>query len=81
MLREIVLVEDDDVIRENYTELLADEGFRVKAYRNREEAMEAFSLGLPDIVILDIALEEEREGGFQLCMYLREKSSLLPILF
>ncbi len=81
MLREIVLVEDDDVIRENYTELLTDEGFKVKAYRNREEVMQSFSLGLPDIVILDIALEEEREGGFQLCMYLREKSSVLPILF
>ena len=27
MLKEIVLVEDDDVIRENYAELLSDEGF------------------------------------------------------
>ncbi len=81
MLKEIVLVEDDDVIRENYTELLADEGFIVKAYRNREEAMTHFRQGLPDIAILDISLEEEREGGFQLCMYLRQVSPILPILF
>ena len=81
MLKEIVLVEDDDVIRENYSELLSDEGFNVKAYRNREEAMAYFSQQLPDIAILDISLEEEREGGFQLCMYLRQLSPELPILF
>lgn len=81
MLREIVLVEDDDVIRENYAELLSDEGFKVKAYRNRDESMVYFSQGLPDIAILDISLEEEREGGFQLCMYLRQISPVLPILF
>lgn len=81
MLKEIVLVEDDDVIRENYAELLGDEGFSVKAYRNREDAMVYFAQELPDIAILDISLEEEREGGFQLCMYLRQKSPALPILF
>ncbi len=81
MLRKIVLVEDDDVIRENYTELLSDEGFDVKSFRNREEAMASFSQGLPDIAILDISLEQEREGGFQLCRYLRQKSPILPILF
>ncbi|NOQ13852.1 MAG: response regulator [Methyloprofundus sp.] len=81
MLREILLVEDDDVIRENYAELLSDEGFKVKACSNREEAMAYFTQGLPDIAILDISLEEEREGGFQLCMYLRQISPVLPILF
>lgn len=81
MLKKIVLVEDDDIIRENYTELLDDEGFEVKSFRNREEAMASFSQELPDIAILDISLEQEREGGFQLCMYLRQKSPILPILF
>ena len=81
MLRKIVLVEDDDVIRENYAELLGDEGFEVKSFRNREDAMLSFSRELPDIAILDISLEQEREGGFQLCMYLRQKSPILPILF
>ena len=81
MLREIVLVEDDGVIRENYAELLSDEGFKVKAYRNREDAMACLKQGLPDIAILDISLDEEREGRFQLCMHLRQISPILPILF
>ncbi len=81
MLRNIVLVEDDDVIRENYSELLSDEGFNVSSFSNREDAMASFSQELPDIAILDISLEQEREGGFQLCMYLRQLSPILPILF
>lgn len=39
MLKKIVLVEDDDVIRENYAELLTDEGFDVETSRNRKEAI------------------------------------------
>ena len=81
MLKKIVLVEDDDVIRENYAELLTDEGFEVKAFSNKKDAMACFRQGLPDIAILDISLDEEREGGFQLCMYLRQMSQILPILF
>ena len=78
MFREIVLVEDDEVIRENYIELLSYEGFNVIAYSNKEDALAAFKLKLPD---LDISLEDEREGGFQLCLYLRQQSLVLPILF
>ncbi len=78
---EIVLVEDDDVIRENYAELLTDEGFEVKTFSNRKDAMAYFGLRIPDIVILDISLDEERDGGFQLCMHLRQISPALPILF
>lgn len=81
MLRKIVLVEDDDVIRENYAELLSDEGFEVKSFSNRKDAQASFSQELPDIAILDISLEQEREGGFQLCMYLRQISPIIPILF
>ncbi len=81
MLRKIALVEDDDVIRENYTELLSDEGFDVQAYSGQHDAMLGFKRELPDIAILDISLEADREGGFQLCMLLRQMSPVLPILF
>jgi two-component system OmpR family response regulator len=79
--KSIVFVEDDDVIRENYAELLIDEGFCVQTCRNTQQAMACFERALPDIAILDIALDVEREGGFQLCLYLRQRSDILPILF
>src|SRR3546814_598386 len=40
-----------------------------------------FSLQLPDLVIIDVGLGEEPEGGFDLCRELRARSSSLPILF
>lgn len=79
--KRLALVEDDDVIRENYQEILTDEGFQVQAYASRREALTALKLDLPDLVLLDISLNEEREGGFRLCSELREMSPQLPIIF
>jgi len=36
---------------------------------------------LPHLVILDIGLEDEFDGGFTLCQQLRSLSSTLPIIF
>jgi two-component system OmpR family response regulator len=81
MAKQLVLVEDDEVIRENYIELLSDEGFEVIAFGNRRDAMVYFEKNLPDLVLLDITLEQERDGGFQLCTLLRARAPALPILF
>jgi len=81
MARHIAIVEDDTEIRKNYTEALQREGYRVSAYQNRPEAQEAFSQKLPDMAILDIMLEDERDGGFTLCSFLRTRSDILPIIF
>jgi two-component system OmpR family response regulator len=78
---QVALVEDDDVIRENYTEILADEGFNVDAFCNRQEALDHIQSDLPDIAILDVGLHQDRDGGFQLCSDLRRLSPKLPIIF
>jgi two-component system, OmpR family, response regulator len=81
MGKRIVLVEDDDVIRENFSDILADEGFEVNAFGNQYDATAHCSMILPDVVLLDIRLNDEREGGFQLCMELRRQFPRLPIIF
>jgi len=81
MARHIAIVEDDTELRNNYSEALEREGYRVRAYRNRPEAQEAFTAQLPDMAILDIMLEDERDGGFALCGFLRARSERLPIIF
>ena len=43
--------------------------------------MQAFSTRLPDLAIIDISLEDEAEGGFDLCRDLRALSAELPIIF
>jgi two-component system, OmpR family, response regulator len=81
MCIKVALVEDDEIIRNNYSEILTDEGFEVAVYRNRQEAMNEFNTALPDIAILDVGLQEERDGGFKLCSDLRRIAPKLPIIF
>ncbi len=45
------------------------------------DASRAFALRLPELVIIDVGLGDEPEGGFDLCRELRAKSPTLPIIF
>ena len=60
---------------------LSRHGYQVKTYANRPSAMQAFHVRLPDLAIIDISLEDEAEGGFDLCRELRGLSAELPIIF
>ncbi|HEY5763510.1 MAG TPA: response regulator, partial [Rhodocyclaceae bacterium] len=40
-----------------------------------------FEARLPDLVVIDINLKDEVEGGFELCRELRSRSPDLPIIF
>ncbi len=79
--RTIALIEDEQVIRDNYRDYLTRQGYAVRGYANRTEALNAFARGLPDLVILDIGLGEDVDGGFELCRELRHRSATLPIIF
>ena len=81
MGRIVALVEDDRAIRENYTDALRRQGYEPIGYSNRQEAMQKFKSRLPDMVIIDIGLGEEAEGGYDLCRDLRAMSATLPIIF
>src|ERR1700689_1460303 len=79
--KNIAIVEDEPALRENYAAALARHGYLVKTYANRKAAMQAFGVRLPDLAIIDISLEDEAEGGFDLCRDLRNLSAELPIIF
>jgi two-component system OmpR family response regulator len=81
MKRQIAIVEDEPAIRDNYAAAFSREGYSVRAYANRAEAMDAFRTRLPDLAVIDISLEDEPEGGFELCRQLRALSAELPIIF
>ncbi len=77
----IALVEDDKRLRANYAQALKREGYIVHTYANRPEAQQAFTRRLPDLAILDVMLQDESEGGFELCRQLRNLSPTTPIIF
>ena len=81
MSRTIAIVEDEPAIRANYEEALRRYGYEVAGFGERQTAMQAFALRLPDLVIIDVGLGDEPEGGFELCRHLRARSASLPILF
>ena len=77
----VAVVEDDFDQRENYADVLVAQGFEIQAYGSKLEAQAGFQRSLPDIAILDIMLGEDMDGGFELCMELRNMSSNLPVIF
>src|SRR3954465_9707842 len=81
MKRTVAIVEDEPAIRDNYAAAFTREGYVVRTYPNRSQAMTAFAARLPDLAVVDISLEDEPEGGFELCRQLRALSAELPIIF
>ncbi len=81
MSKRITIVEDEEAIRKNYVEALQKQGYEIESYANREAAEEGFSQQLPDLVLLDIGLNDDIEAGFELCRLLRQQSSTLSIIF
>lgn len=81
MSKLIAIVEDEPLIRQNYTDALLKQGYKVNAYSNRTDATAAFEQSLPDLVLLDIGLGDDMEGGFDICRTLRGRCATLPIIF
>ncbi len=80
-MNRIIWVENDHLLRQNGTEHLMHEGFEVEAFADRHAFMARIDQGLPDLVLLEIALGHERDAGYDLCVELRRRSPTLPIVF
>ena len=58
-----------------------EQGFQVSAVADGRAMDVWLADNTPDLVILDIGLEDEIDGGFELCRSLRSQSAALPIIF
>src|ERR1700754_5450 len=81
MKKVIAIVEDEPAIRDNYAAAFQRHGYSVRTYGNRKEAIEAFRARLPDLAVIAVGLQDEPEGGSELCRELRSMSAELPIIF
>ena len=73
----ILVVEDEESIRESLAFLLVKEGYEVQAIINGSEAFEAFEKFDPDLVLLDIMLPGL--SGVEITKKIRQKSQT-PII-
>ena len=80
-MKKIAIVEDDEDQRENYADALKQHGYDVSTYPNRPLALAGMRENMPDLAMLDIMLEDEMDGGFDLCRDLRMLAPKLPIIF
>ena len=74
----ILIVEDDDAIRNNITRLLKLEGFEITSAINGREGLERVREQRPDVVISDISMPEM--DGFALLEAIRADRELAPTL-
>jgi len=79
--KQIVIVEDEPSILANYQAALQRQGYITQGFEDLYRAKEALGQSLPDLVIIDVGLGDEPDGGFELCRFLRAQSPSLPILF
>ncbi|GGE61863.1 response regulator transcription factor [Priestia taiwanensis] len=77
MQRTILLVEDEDILREILADYLLDAGFEVLEAIDGKEALSIFEEKEIDLVILDIMLPEL--DGWSVCRRIR-KTSNVPII-
>ena len=78
-MAEILIVEDDRLVRAGYARLFAGEGYRVRLARTGEEGVEKFRAERPDVVLLDVMLPGE--NGFTACRRMRAIDAFTPIVF
>lgn len=81
MTGRIALVEDDDVILQNYADFLRASRFEVDAYATKHSALQGILQRPPELAVLDISLNGERDAGFVICAAVRQQYPQLPIVF
>jgi len=78
-MAKILIVDDDPDIVETTTLLLEKEGHEVSSARNREEGLAQVKKVNPDLLVLDIMLEQPDDGVF-MAQELRRAGFTKPIL-
>jgi len=73
-MRYVLVVDDDADLRESIADVLRDEGCRVYAAADGEEAMDFLRGVVPDLVITDLMMP--RMNGWELCELLRRDRRL-----
>jgi two-component system, OmpR family, response regulator len=77
--RSILIVEDDDVLRDALGRGLREEGFVVQAVANGADALAQVEKTSPDGLVIDIGLPDT--DGRDLCQALRARGIQTPVLF
>lgn len=77
----IMLVEDDVEQLENLQQALEDDTFILESFTDRDSVLQRFQNQLPDLLVCDIILGDEMDGGFDIARQLQDYQRPIPIIF
>lgn len=77
--KRILVIDDDQAIRELVRLVLEEEGYNVQAASNREQALLVAQTQTLDLILLDVRLKSEKDG-FDVLNELREIQEDVPII-
>ena len=80
MAADILIVDDEDDIRELVAGILEDEGHGARMARNSDEAIAAISARRPHLVLLDIWMQGSKLDGLQLLEVLKQQHAAVPVV-
>lgn len=78
-MADILLAEDDRIVRSTLVALLENAGHSVRAVRDGKRALAAFGEKRPDLVLLDVMMPVM--DGLAVCREIRKADDVTPILF
>jgi CheY-like chemotaxis protein len=80
--KEILVVDDDPMVREALFDLLTDEGFLVSVAVNGADALERLRAGAvpPALIVLDLAMPVMDGYGFLDCLHSDPQLTGIPVL-
>ncbi len=80
MALEVLVVDDEQDIRELVAGVLEDEGYRTRAAGDSDAALTAIGERRPSLVLLDVWLKGSRLDGLDLLDEIKRRDPLLPVL-
>jgi two-component system, NtrC family, nitrogen regulation response regulator NtrX len=80
MALDILIVDDEQDIRELVSGVLEDEGFSTRTAANSSEALQALVDRRPSLALLDVWLQGSKLDGLQLLEEMKKRDPTLPVL-
>jgi len=80
MALEVLVVDDEEDIRELVSGVLEDEGYAVRTAADSGSALEAIKDRRPSLLLLDVWLQGSRLDGIQLLQEVKRQDPSLPVL-
>ena len=80
MASDILVVDDENDIRELVAGILEDEGHQCRLARDSDEALLAIEARKPHLVVLDIWLQGSRLDGLEILNIIRKVHPELPVI-